>query len=270
MAFLPRRVLEIRAGLPGALGRAWTSSYVQVEIERIAGSAPNKAKVKMFNLEPLSLQVLQSPGYVLQVLAGEGVAGEIFTGDIETNSVKTTRQGRDIVTEVKASDGQRIYRESVFLRSYPRGITRSQVFTDVLAEMRLSRGYVAPLPERTYATARYYAAPSRQVLDQLWAPDRAVWSIQGGAVTVLAPGQAAPGNAPVISERTGMLGIPQRDKNGIRVRAFFLPQAFPGMPFVVESRYQGGDFRTTRLRHLLDSDYIQWETALVGARLKAA
>lgn len=270
MTISPRRILEVRAGLPGGLGRAWRDLYMTAKIERVTGSTPNKATIKLWNLEPLSLQVLQAPGYVIQVLAGEGVAGARFTGDIETNSVATTRRGPDLITTVKASDGQRVYRDTNFVRTYPRNTTRSQVLTDILAQMRITRGYIAPLVERTYATSRVYAAPARLVLDQLFAPDRAVWSIQGGALTVLAAGQAAPGNAPIISAQTGMIGVPQRDKAGIKVKTLYLPQAFPGIPFVVKSAFQGGDFRATKVLDDLDSDGEQWETELIGARLKAA
>ncbi len=271
MPTIERRILEVRAGPPGGTGRLWRDIYTEVEIERVTGAKPNKAKVKLYNLGDLSIQVLQTPGHVIQVLAGEGaVVGAIFTGDIDRNSVKRTRAGRDIVTEVTAQDGQRIYRDSVFVRTYPRDTTRSQVLSDLLAEMRLARGYIAPLPERTYATSRVYAAPARHVLDQLWAPDRATWSIQGGALVVLAQGQAAPGNAPVLSAQTGMIGVPQRDKAGIKIKSFWIPGTFPGMGFQVKSLFQGGEFRAVKIRDVLDSDGKRWETELTGAALRPA
>lgn len=271
MPALERPILEVRAGPPGGTGRLWRDIYTEVETERVTGAKPNKAKIKLFNLGDLSLQVLQTPGHVIQVLAGEGtVTGAIFTGDIDKNSVKSTRVGADIVTEISAQDGQRIYRNTVFVRTYPANTTRSQVLSDLLAEMRIARGYIAPLPERIYPTSRVYAAPARHVLDQLWAPDRATWSIQGGALVVLAPGQVAPGNAPVISAQTGMIGVPQRDKAGIKVKSFWLQGTFPGMGFIVKSDFQGGEFRAVKIRDLLDSDGKRWETELTGARLKAA
>jgi hypothetical protein len=270
MPFVSNPIVEVRAGIPGAVGRAWRDHFIHAKIERVSGSTPNKAEVDLYNLGDSSIQVLQTPGSTIQVLAGEDYPGEIFTGDIQTNSVTTTRKGKEIVTTVKATDGQRRYRETNFVRSYPAQTTRTQVLTDVLAEMRVSRGFIAPLVERVYSTSRYYAAPARLVLDQLFAPDRATWSIQGNALTVLAAGQAAPGNAPIISEQTGMLGIPERDKNGVKVVSFFIPQAFPGMPFVVQSEYQGGDFRATKVSHDVDSDGTKWETGLVGVQLRPA
>jgi hypothetical protein len=271
MTTIPRRILEAEAGPPGGLGRLWSASFIHAQIERVTGAKPNKAVIKLYNLNDISIQVLQTPGHVIQVRAGEGaVTGAIFTGDIDANTVKRTRTGRDIVTEISAQDGQRIYRDSIFARTYPRNTTRSQVLSDLLAEMRIARGYIAPLLERTYPTSRVYAAPARHVLDQLFAPDRATWSIQGGALVVLAAGQAAPGNAPLISARTGMIGIPQRDKAGVKVKSFWIPGTFPGMGFEVQSQFQGGSFRAVKIRDDLDSDGKRWETELTGAKLKAA
>jgi hypothetical protein len=236
----------------------------------VYGSTPNKAEVKLYNLNADSIRLLQVPKTTIQVLAGEGVAGAIFTGDINVNSVATTRQGTDIVTAVKATDGRRIYQETKFVQSYPAGVTRSQVLTDVLAVMRLARGHITPLTERTYQTARYYASPARHVLDQLFAPDGAIWSVEDGALTVTLPGQAAPGNAPVISEQTGMIGVPRRNKAGIEVKTVFLSAARPGIPFVVRSKFQGGDFKAVKVIHTVDSDGEVWETDLTGTKLRAA
>ena len=69
MATIPRRILEIRAGLPGALGRSWTGLFMRAKIERVTGSAPNKAEVTLHNLDALSIKILQTPDYVLHVLA---------------------------------------------------------------------------------------------------------------------------------------------------------------------------------------------------------
>jgi hypothetical protein len=270
MTVIQPRILEVRAGLAGQTGLRWNDIYIQAKVQRVAGSTPNKAELKMYGLEPTSIKHLQVPNTTVQILAGEGVPGSIFAGDIDTNSVSTARQGAELITTIKATDGRRVYRDTKFVRSYPRLTTRTEVLTDVLAAMRITRGYIAPLTERVYQTARYYAAPARLVLDRLFAPDRAVWSIQGGALTVLAAGQAAPGNAPVISEQTGMVGVPTRDKNGVKVKTVFLSAARPGGPFVVRSKFQGGEFRATKVDHSIDSDGEQWETEMVGVPLKAA
>jgi hypothetical protein len=270
MTTIQPRIVEVRVGLAGQTGRVWRDLFIKARVMRVSGSTPNKAEVKLYNLNATSIKTLQVPNSTIQVLAGEGVPGAIFTGDIDQNSVSTTRQGPDIVTMVKATDGRRVYRDTRFIRSYPRLTTRTQVLADVIATMRVARGYIAPLSERVYQTARYYAAPARHVLDQLYAPDRAVWSIQGGALQVLAAGQAAPGNAPVISEQTGMIGIPKRDKNGIQVKSLFLGTVRPGDPFVVQSKIQGGDFKATKVTDDVDSDGGAWETDLVGVPLRPA
>lgn len=264
------RIVEVRVGLAGQTGRAWRDLFIQAKVMRVLGSTPNKAEVKLYNLNATSIKTLQVPNSTIQVLAGESVPGAIFTGDIDQNSVSTTRQGPDIVTTVKATDGRRIYRDTRFVASYPRLTTRTQVLTDVIATMRIARGYIAPLPERVYQTARYYVAPARHVLDQLFAPDRAVWSIQSGALQVLKAGEAAPGNAPVLSEATGMIGIPKKDKNGIQVKSLFLSAAKPGSPFVVQSKFRGGDYKASKVTHTVDSDGGAWETDLVGVPLRPA
>ena len=266
MAPIPQRIVDIRVGPPGGIGQSWTALYSEVGVEMVSGSTPNHATAAIYNLSGASLQSIELPGQQLQILAGETIPGQIFLGDIGNKDVSTTRTGADIVTTIKATDGGRRYREAVLSQSYPAGVTRSVILADVVAAMRVAIGYISPtLVERTYPGATAFVSPARLVLDQLYAPDGGIWSIQSGVLQVLAPGEPTPGNAPLISEQTGMIGLPVADNKGVKVKSLFLPGVRPNGGFVVTSVHRGsGTYKITKVSHDLNSYGQKWETELTG------
>ena len=66
---MSERIVEVRAGTPGSLGRAWRDVYITAEVERSKGKRPNKGKVELYNLSAESLRFLEQSTAV-QVLAG--------------------------------------------------------------------------------------------------------------------------------------------------------------------------------------------------------
>lgn len=266
VAVIQPRVVQVAVGPPGGTALEWSQLYISFTVEESTGRTPNKAKVDIYNLSTHSLQWLEQPGQVMQVFAGDSTTPpEIFQGDLNRGKVVTKRAPPNYITTLEAQDGKRVMQGGYFEGSYPAGTTRTKIRVDVLAANGIATGHVGTLPERVYEAPPSFSAPMREVLDELYAGELAQWSIQRGVFQLVALGQPLPGNAPVISSGTGMIGSPDRTDKGVKVSIRGMaPGTFPGGAFVISSRVWGGQARITKLTRKGDSYGKQWQTDLVG------
>lgn len=256
------RIVRVRIGPPGRTGRELVDLYARCRVAQTAGRTPNKAKLDIYNLKKDSLQSIEKPGQVLQVLAGETSAGQIFYGDISRRSVSTTWTPPDHITEIAAADGRRVFQRTLFSQSYPAQTKRSEVLTDLLGVMGLARGYIDPsIPDIEYSTALCYCDSAREVMSELWEPDGSVWSIQSGALQVVAAGQPVKRQAIVVSAETGLIGTPKRTDKGIEVMMDLDSRVKPGAILVVPSITVNGGWRVVTANHDFDTFGDQWQSA---------
>lgn len=270
MIIQPRVTKVLIGPRVGGVAREFGSPlFIKFDVTRTIGKTPNKGKAEIYGLPPTSLQFIRQPSMVLQILAGETVPGTIFHGDLLAGGINTKWSPPDWITTLESKDGKHAFQEGYFIASYPAGTLRSKILGDALAANAVKRGYIAPIPERVYEDEQSFSAPLTAVLDELYTGEAASWSIQAGAFQLLALGQAAPGTAPVISARSGMIGVPKVTDKGVEVTTLLDGSLGPGGGFVVESSEWSGAARITRARHVGDSDGEQWETQLLGTPLKA-
>lgn len=268
MTVIAPRILQVSVGPPGTPGRMWDQSlYIHAKIERTASSTPNKATVELYNLAPLSISYLERPGHVLQVRAGETIPGTLFFGELRASGIKTAVKHPNQVTTLKATDGKRIMQTGHFSGSYPAGTTRSQIVADVLAQNAIARGYVGPLPERVYHAPIMLSAPVDAVLDELYTGEPASWAIHSGRFVLLLDAEAMPGNAPIVSAETGMMGSPERSDKGVKVKTGAVGTVQPGGPFVLNSRLSKGTFKAIKVSTDIDTE-LKWEDTIMGKALK--
>lgn len=268
MTVIAPKILQVSIGPPASPGRMWDQSlYIKAQITRTAGSTPNKAKVEIYNLAPASVAYIERPGNVLQIRAGETVPGTLFYGELRTSGIRTSIKHPNQITELKATDGLRLMQTGYFIGSYPAGTTRSQIVADVLAQNAVARGYVAPIPERTYHAPIMLSNPIAEVLDELYTGESADWSIQDARFNLLLDGQTLPGNAPIVSAETGMIGSPERTDKGIKVKFGAVGVVRPGGGFVLKSRLTSGTYKAAKIVTDIDTE-LKWEDSITGTVIK--
>jgi hypothetical protein len=255
------RKLQVKIGPPGGTGKLWEDLYMSARVEMANGRAPNKATIKMYNLSKTSVNFIEKPGLTVQLLAGVGVLGNLFLGDITKRGVKTRWAMPDRETEIKAADGRRAFRDSLFVASYPAQTTRSQILNDLLSRMGIARGYIDPtIPERTFPAGTMWAMSSRDVLSELWAQDKAKWSIKSGALQVLREGQPDKSLAIVVGPETGLIGTIEKTDKGVKFKHDFDSRFQPNAVVVSKSTEVQGSFRIVKVSHNIDSFGNQWES----------
>jgi len=188
----------------------------------------------------------------------------VFFGDVDPRGVSTAL-GVDRITTVRAGDGRRNYRDAVFVRSYPSATPSTVILLDILVAMGLPVGYQDPLlipvlfPAGTAWTGR-----ARDALDDVVGAMLGTWSIQDGAIQIIANGSSVPDTAVVISSTTGMRGSPKRTDRGVEVTTTLLPTVRPGRIVSIASLQISGFFRVAKVKHTFDSWGLQWETELLA------
>lgn len=266
---LPPRLVEVRVGPPGGAGKSWKDPlFIEFEVPRTSGRAPSKSKAKLHMLGPDSLQWLDQPGMLLYILAGEGVSQQLFAGDIASNGVKTKKTGPNWVTTIDAADGRRKYRDTIFSKSYPPGITLDVILADLITALGIPLAYKSSLlPPVTFAGGWAFSGRARDALSELLDPIGASWSIQNGSLQILAALEPAPGNAILISPNTGMHGSPERSDKGVVVTTTLTPAMAPGLPFTLQSIFVTGSYKATTVLHKGNSRGLEWKTKITGVPL---
>jgi hypothetical protein len=272
---LPPRILTVTIGPAGTGGQSWSGPMrIEADVDLESGSKPNKAKVKIHNLGPGALSWIEQSGNSMQVLAGEGVASQLFLGDVSRYGVTTKKEkSGGLVTEIEARDGGRRYGEAKFSRSYPAGTARDLILTDVLAALRLPIGYRSPsLAPFALSFGYSFSGRASDALAELMAADLSNYTIQGGAVYMFAPGDGTlPGVSPILSDSTGLMGSPERKEKGAVSCVCRLQPAFNrcGMGFTLQSSWLSGMFKVDSVKHSAISDGSKWQTTVVGKALAA-
>lgn len=264
MTALPERIVKVSVGPAAGVGRSWQNPlFIEFDVIRTTGRNPNKANVNIYNLSDESRQWLEQPNQVVQILAGETIPGQIFLGDIARRGVTTKIAKEDKIIGIKAADGRRKWRDSIFSQSYPPNISRDVILKDVIAAIGLPTGYVATLPAKQFAGGYAAVGWARDILTDILGTD-ATWSIQDGAIQIVLTGQQLPGNAVVINAQTGMIGSPERTDKGVNVTTILTRQIAPGGGVRIESKIFTGDLKVAKAHHKGNSHGKVWQTQVTG------
>lgn len=222
-----------------------------------SSSRPNKAKVKIWNLNDKSKETLARPDSVLTLIAGykgtagrPGYKGTIIKGDI--TFLDTVSQGVDHVTTIEVKNAGVFYRESRYDRSFAGPISNNIIFGDIITQFNLGTGFgTIAIPEIVYTDGIVFCGPLRSALDELIKQDlEGEWSIVDGNLQILL-GNDVPTNQGdfLINSGSGLLRA-QRKKKGVELTCLMLPDIRPGRFLRVEGKHVKGFFvaRTVNFR----------------------
>ncbi len=214
-----------------------------------SSSRPNKAKIKIWNLNEQSIEILARPFSVATLIAGyKGRAGnpgyksKIIGGEIVI--LDTVHAGLDNVTTIEVKDSGLLYRNARYDRSFAGPISNNLVFRDIITQFNLGTGFGTTLiPEIVYPEGIAFCGPLRTALDELIVEDLdGEWSIVDGDLQILL-GDDVPTNQGdfVLSDKTGLIRA-KKKKRGVELTCLMLPDMRPGRFLKVEGRDIKGFF----------------------------
>ena len=213
-------------------------------IRRGDRQTPNSADIRVYNVAQKTAdrirQILPTPEFSRVVIqAGyEGNYGVIFDGQIK--QVRVGRESQlDTYLDITAADGDSAYNFAVSALSLPAGSTPGDHASAVLqgmAKYGIGQGYMPDLPGNPLPRGKAIFGMSRDELRKIAETTSTSWSIQDGAVNFIPETSYMPGDVPVISAATGMIGIPEQTQDGIRIKTLLNPSIKIGSAIKLDNK----------------------------------
>jgi hypothetical protein len=251
-------------------------------VERDHTRVPNNATVTVYNLAEdtrVSLEELRRTqgAVVVRLEAGYGDSiGQIFFGALRR--VASWHDGSTWVTEICGGDGEDKITTARISQTFVKGTPVSAVLKALVEALGVDPGGLTTAMA-TAALSGFTAGGTALQKGLTMHGDAAAelesfckslglrWSIQDGAFFAARVGEPAlPGEGPLFSPETGLLGTPSVDKDG-KVSGVVLLNSdlLPGKVFRVESERITGNFICERTHSHGTSTGQDWFTEFTGA-----
>lgn len=268
MSQLFDRDLALSVMPPGQAGVRVTGSRVSFTVEKSSSRAPNSLEIKIYNLNDNTTALLLKRDYTVILEAGYKDSVEVlYAGDIL--SARDEWQAPDRLTTLECGDGAKAIRSSTIFASFRGGVDAGQIFSRLSASMGLPLGPVSGLDGAQYLSGFSASGSTAGVLDTLARRLGVSWSVQDGSLVVRPLGEAIPGEIVSLSEKTGLLGSPERTERGVRVKSLLQPRIGPGRKIRLDSRLIKGDFVVEKVTHTGDTHGDDWSTDAEARELRS-
>jgi hypothetical protein len=247
---------------------------VKFKVTKTLVKEPNTLELEVYNLSENSRNQIKRKGAKVVVSAGyPGTEAVIFSGDART--VDHAKIGPDGITKIQCGDGERAFQFARFSKSFRPGTSVADVITAAAKSLGLdASAAVKRIQQQDFKGGLLqfvngYAAHGKasSELDKLLKSVGLTWSIQDGAIQVLAPAETK-GTAVLLSPDTGLVGSPEHGTPTtkgqppvLKFRALLQPQIRVGGIVEIRSAGISGQFRVQKLEHLGDTAGSDWYTS---------
>lgn len=199
---------------------------------------PNSADVRIYNVKDETANRITGEFTRVVIQGGyEGNFGLLFDG-----TIKQARRGRvdakDSYIDIVAADGDQAYNHSVMSLSFAAGATPPddlRAFLAAMAKHGITQGYTPELSTNGRVRGRVFYGMTRDELREWAEVQDALWSIQDGKLVLIPKTSYVPGDTPLISPSTGLIGVPEQTQNGIEMRVLLNPSLKIGQVVKLDS-----------------------------------
>lgn len=196
------------------------------DVRRGDVQTPNSARVRVYNVSADTARRAQKEFSRLVLQAGyPGNFGIIFDG-----TIKQVRRGRESQTDtyldITAADGDSAYNFAVVNTTLAAGSTPADHVAAACTAMNpygVTQGYLPALPSNPLPRGKVMFGMARDFMRWTARTCQTVWSIQDGKAIMVPETSYMPGDIPVITAETGMIGLPEQTQNGITVKMLLNP-----------------------------------------------
>lgn len=205
--------------------------------KNLYGASPNHSKIDIYNLTTQSRQSIKQ-GYLVQLQAGyKNLVGTIFTGNVYIT--KSDRKGPDIVTSLECFDGGSSITNAILDKSYPPGTTLAQIIGDCISAMGIdiqfqpdgvSQGTVIGLTANVFTKGFTAHGPVKDTLAKVCKSQGLEWSVQNNCLSIkpITSSFFTAAQAIVVSEDTGLIGVPSNNQFYVQFSCLMNYQLVPG------------------------------------------
>ena len=235
------------------------------EVAKTGTEAPNTAKIDIYNLAPTTAQKILS-GEMKRIVLQAGYEsnfGVLFDGGIMASTM--ARNGTDTILSIEAGDGDEAYSYAVVTQAIASGYKQSDIAgtaVSTLKEKGTRTEDVESIDKETvYPRGRTLFGSTRSYARELAKTSDCQWSIQDGQVVFCKVKKTPKGRvAFLLTPKTGLIGSPTVDKDGLKAVCCLNPQLSIYDPLVVESEFVKGTYKIVSVTHKGDNFGTTWTT----------
>jgi len=186
-----------------------TALRINFAIEKADTETPNMSTVKLWNLNPEHLAVLNQKDCVVTLRAGYGSQMTlIFVGTV--TYLETSMDAGDRETKIELADGRIELRDCYVSLSYSGAVNTKKIIEDVATEMGVTVTFSYNAKFANLPNGFSCVGPGRVALDKACATTNLQWGIQNGVLQVHNKLDTMTREVFLLSPDTGLLGIPKK------------------------------------------------------------
>jgi len=200
---------------------------IKFNVKRSDTQTPNIADIRVYNLERATAERIQKQFSRIILQAGyEQNFGVIFEGNIK-QIIRGRESATDTFIDITAGDGDLAYNFAVVNKTISAGANQSQQINAAIDSMRtvgqVTVGNIGDLPTTQLPRGKVMFGMSRDYLRNCSDTSGKTWSIQNNKVEFVPLTSYLPGEAVVLTSKTGMIGTPNQTNEGVDVRCLLNP-----------------------------------------------
>lgn len=263
-----------------------TTHQISFTINKDSGKDPNKAEIKIYNLDDnLVNYASNNVNNTLAVVFEAGYVGElktIFKGTVAKVIDKWNGNTRE--TTLKCTDGGVNIKEAVTSRSYPAGTPVKNVVKDLAADLGTTIGAIEiDTDQTTFNSPISFMGSTSNQLAHLADSINHNYSIQDGAVYITPRSKKLPQQSAYLSDGTGLKSGPEpltqgekknkKNKNptdGFSLVCQLDGAILPESTIYVKARGYDGAFKVTKVTHTGNFEGNDWTTRVTAIKIDAS
>lgn len=246
----------------------------EINVRNLAENNRREVEEKKIAAVTLAAGYERSPGTPEQ--EGFAETSLIFVGDLRT--AHTLREDADLITKVSSGDGEKQNKQARINKSYAPGTSVNKIIEDLVRAMGLGLGNLKSLGKirfpnagDTFPNGTVVSGNVGLQLHLLLRSAGLEYSIQNGAIQILARRTPLRGQAVVLSPTSGLIGTPSVASDGIaRARTLIIPDLFPGRTVQFRTERVTGFFRVNKAEYTGNTASIEWYTDIEAEPLVSA
>lgn len=261
---------------------------IRFAVKRSDVMTPNMADIRVYNLDlETAIKIRDEYKKVVLQAGYQNNFGVIFQGNIK-QVIIGRESATDTFIDIVAGDGDRAYNYAIVNKTIAAGATANQqvqAAADAMGPMGVTKGHIGELPPNQLPRGKVMYGPAKQYLRNVAGSTDTSWSIQDEKITIIPKKSYLPGDAVVLTSKTGMIGTPQQTNEGVNAKCLLNPNinigvrvqidnksierlkinlAVPGSPANIPAPLTAdGVYYVLVAEHTGDTRGVEWYTSLV-------
>lgn len=199
---------------------------IKFSIKRSDTVTPNTADIRVYNLdEKTAIQIRKEFTRVILQAGYQGNEGVIFQGNIK-QVIIGRESATDTFIDIVAGDGDRAYNFAIVSTTLAAGSRQADQInaaSSAMASKGTTLGHVGDLPANQLPRGKVMYGNARKYLSDAAGTSSKIWSIQDEKITFVGKKTYLPGEAVLLTSKTGMIGTPQQTNEGVNVKCLLNP-----------------------------------------------